>query len=178
MRLESFTVSNYRSINDSGEVKVSRITALLGRNESGKSNLLKALESLKPASGIKDLNSTKDFPRDRKLSDCTDDTQVLHSRWELDDDDRDALAEVFPRAANATHATVGRRYGTMRYIGFEGLLPLDFNVTEVKQSVKKIAAAAKAAADKLEEGPKAALTTAAETFEAQSLSKRRPPTFE
>lgn len=177
MRLESFTVSNYRSINDSGEVKVSRVTALLGRNESGKSNLLKALESLNPAGGIKTLNSTKDFPRDRKLSDCTDDTQVLDSRWELNDDDRDALAEVFPRAASATHATVNRRYGTTRYIGFEGLLPLEFNATEAKQSVKKIAAAARAAADKLDDGPKAALTTAADTFEAQSSSKKFSLTF-
>lgn len=172
MRLESFTVSNYRSINDSGQVRASRITALLGRNESGKSNLLKALESLNPAGGIKALNPTKNFPRDRRLSECTDDTQVLDSRWELDDDDREALAEVFPRAAAATHATVGRRYGTMRYIGFEGLSPLDFNAAEIKQSVKKVAAAAKAAADKLEDGPKAALTASAETFEAQAASKK------
>lgn len=60
----------------------------------------------------------------------------------------------------------------MLYIDFEGLLPLEFNATEAKQSIKKIAAAAKAAADKLEEGPKANLTTAAETFEAQSSSNK------
>ena len=37
MRLESFKVTNFRSITDSGWVDVSQITAILGRNESGKS---------------------------------------------------------------------------------------------------------------------------------------------
>ncbi|MEJ2043632.1 MAG: helix-turn-helix transcriptional regulator [Reinekea sp.] len=37
MQLNSFRVKNFRSINDSGEIHVSRITSLLGRIESGKS---------------------------------------------------------------------------------------------------------------------------------------------
>jgi len=52
MQLLSFRVQNYRSIIDSGEISVSRITALLGRNESGKSNLLRALHSLNPIEGF------------------------------------------------------------------------------------------------------------------------------
>lgn len=63
MRLKSFRVRNYRSINDSGDVTVSRITALLGRNESGKSNLLRALHSLNPIAGFEALKPIKDFPR-------------------------------------------------------------------------------------------------------------------
>ena len=43
MRLQSFSVTNFRSITDSGRVDVSQITAILGRNESGKSNLLRGL---------------------------------------------------------------------------------------------------------------------------------------
>jgi len=67
MRLESFRVWNYRSINDSGEIAVSRITSLLGRNESGKSNLLRALHSLNPIDGFEPLKPIKDFPRHRRL---------------------------------------------------------------------------------------------------------------
>ena len=48
MKLKTFRVWNFRSINDSGDIDVKRITALLGRNESGKSNLLLALRSLNP----------------------------------------------------------------------------------------------------------------------------------
>jgi len=35
IRLESFKVTNFRSITDSGRVDVSQITAILSRNESG-----------------------------------------------------------------------------------------------------------------------------------------------
>lgn len=83
MQLKSFRVRNFRSINDSGEVDVSRITALLGRNESGKSNVLRALHSLNPADGFKALNPIKDFPRHRKLSECNDQTPVVDSTWQL-----------------------------------------------------------------------------------------------
>jgi predicted ATP-dependent endonuclease of OLD family len=59
MELKSFRVRNFRSINDSGEIDVSRITALLGRNESGKSNILRALHSSGPASGFTKLQASE-----------------------------------------------------------------------------------------------------------------------
>lgn len=77
MKLETFRVCNYRSINDSGDIDVSRITALLGRNESGKSNLLRALHSLNPIEGACALKPIKDFPRHRRLEECTEDMPVL-----------------------------------------------------------------------------------------------------
>src|SRR5688572_4292046 len=116
MHLDSFRVSNYRSINNSGDIDVARITALLGRNETGKSNLLKSLASLNPSDGIRALNATKDFPRDRRLSECTEETPVLDTRWALDDNDRAELQDIYPRAANATHADVTRRYGKKQYV--------------------------------------------------------------
>ena len=88
MHLESFRVQNYRSINDSGEIAVSRITALLGRNESGKSNLLRALHSLNPIDGFEALKPIKDFPRHRSLGECSDTTPMLSTTWVLSDDDR------------------------------------------------------------------------------------------
>jgi AAA15 family ATPase/GTPase len=48
MKLLEFQITNYRSINDSGPVAVHKITSLVGRNESGKSNLLLALRALNP----------------------------------------------------------------------------------------------------------------------------------
>ena len=46
MELIKFRILNFRSINDSGEITVDRLTSLVGRNESGKSNLLLALATL------------------------------------------------------------------------------------------------------------------------------------
>jgi AAA15 family ATPase/GTPase len=61
MKLESFRVRNFRSVFDSGLI-TTELTAILGRNESGKTNLLLALKSLNPAEGFGKLNDIKDFP--------------------------------------------------------------------------------------------------------------------
>ena len=49
MKLSLFKVQNFRSFHNSGWVSCQDVTALAGVNESGKSNLLKALWKLKPA---------------------------------------------------------------------------------------------------------------------------------
>ena len=83
MKLESFRVRNFRSVFDSGVITTEKLTAILGRNESGKTNLLLALKSLNPAEGFGKLNDIKDFPRNRKLSECTPDTPVVDTTWIL-----------------------------------------------------------------------------------------------
>ena len=108
MKLLNFQVWDFRSINDSGPVNTPRITAMLGRNESGKTNLLLALRSLNPPGGLRPLSDIKDFPRHRRLEECTDDTEVVKTKWELDIDEQAELAELFPRAASVEQVTVGR----------------------------------------------------------------------
>lgn len=49
MHLVAFKVTNYRSVRDSGWIDASEITALIGTNESGKTNLLMPLWKLNPA---------------------------------------------------------------------------------------------------------------------------------
>lgn len=48
MNIIRFRVTNFRSIADTGWIDASRVTALIGTNESGKSNILLALWKLKP----------------------------------------------------------------------------------------------------------------------------------
>jgi len=176
MRLESFQVRNYRSINDSGEISVSRITALLGRNESGKSNLLRALHSLNPIDGFEPLKPIKDFPRHRRLEECTDSTPVVSTTWVLDDDDKDDLLEILPRATDVSKVTVSRCYqGKTRSVGFPELKPIAFEEGEVKTSVKKIAAAVRALAQK-QETP-TTLDTAADAFEASASAAKVSDTW-
>ncbi|HYD82192.1 MAG TPA: AAA family ATPase [Paucimonas sp.] len=43
MRLVSFSVTNFRSITDAHKIPISDSTVLIGRNNEGKSNLLRAL---------------------------------------------------------------------------------------------------------------------------------------
>lgn len=49
MQLTAFRVTNFRSVRDSGWIDASEITALIGTNESGKTNLLLPLWKLNPA---------------------------------------------------------------------------------------------------------------------------------
>ena len=165
MELKSFRVRNFRSINDSGEIDVSRITALLGRNESGKSNVLRALHSLNPADGFKALNPIKDFPRHRKLSECNDNTPVVDSTWRLSEYEQRRLAEIWPAAEGVSEVTVGRRYGDKRYVGIDAQ-EAAFDLAAIKAEVRKIDAAVKAKASKLTDDAKSELERASDAFVA------------
>ena len=62
MRLVQFKVTNFRSVSDSGWVEVDNVTALIGVNESGKTNLMLPLWKLKPAQGG-EIHPNSDYPR-------------------------------------------------------------------------------------------------------------------
>ncbi|HAV1629609.1 TPA: AAA family ATPase [Enterobacter hormaechei subsp. steigerwaltii] len=141
MKLESFRVRNFRSIFDSGVITTDKLTAILGRNESGKTNLLLALKSLNPAEGFSELNNIKDFPRNRKLNECTPDTPVVESVWKLAKDELEKLAEIYPRASDITSVSISRNYnGTTRYFGFNGLKKFTYDAQKIKKEIRNITA--------------------------------------
>ncbi|NVM86851.1 putative ATPase [Variovorax sp. SG517] len=170
MRLASFQITNFRSINDSGPIDSTQITAILGRNDSGKSNLLRALHSLNPAEGVAELSPIKDFPRHRRLEECTGETPVVFTRWSLDESEQAELAAILPRAAGVRHVTASRGYAAARSAGFEGLGALSLDVSDTKAKVRKIVPAVKAAAEKVtDEAAKAALEQEADVFDAAMI---------
>ncbi len=59
-----YRVQNFRNIDDSGWIPLERVTAFVGRNESGKTTLLKALHKFNPATA-EPYNPQREFPRDR-----------------------------------------------------------------------------------------------------------------
>lgn len=138
MKLRSFRVRDYRSVNDSGSIEVGQRTALVGRNESGKTNLLLALESLKPADGWEELTFVKDFPRDRRRSKYSETIAFLETRWELTEQERGELGEIFPRAKDVTEVIVQREYRKKRLISFKGLPSLAVDQTLVGENLAKL----------------------------------------
>lgn len=154
MKLTVFRITNFRSINDSGPVTVDKLTSLVGRNESGKSNLLLGLRTLNPPGGRTDLNSIKDFPRHRRLSECTDDTEVVSTDWELSPAEQAELVLLFPRATGVTQVNIGRRYkAPTLWVGFTGLKPIAFSASDVVERIRTIQPVIKAEAEKLEGAP-------------------------
>jgi hypothetical protein len=116
LKLTSFCVENFRSITNSGDIPVEQLTALVGRNESGKSNILLALEQTNPAGGRKDVDPVKNFPRGRHLTECTPDTVIARTVWDLSKEETEQIeailgqkiAEVnITRAYGANNNTVG-----------------------------------------------------------------------
>lgn len=65
MQLKRFRVLDFRSVLDSGWIDVDDVTALVGENESGKTNVLLPLWKLNPASTDGAIDLVDDFPRDR-----------------------------------------------------------------------------------------------------------------
>jgi energy-coupling factor transporter ATP-binding protein EcfA2 len=62
MKLLRYRVTDFRSVQDSGWVDADEVTALIGVNESGKSNLLLPLWKLKPAREG-EIRPTSDYPK-------------------------------------------------------------------------------------------------------------------
>lgn len=139
MELIEFQVTNYRSINDTGVIKVKTRTALVGRNESGKSNILLALQSLNPPDGTKALSEIKDFPRDRPLTEFSPNTRVVDTKWTLTNTERGELASIFPRAKDVTEVRIGRFYkATPFYVVLVNLPELQVDSDAVTEAIKKI----------------------------------------
>jgi len=93
-------IENYKSIEDSNECPIAPVTCLVGKNESGKTNILQAIYKLNP--DIPDQGNfipLYDYPR-RKLSEYRErhDTRpdnVLTTTWEITEDEVGKVNEYF-----------------------------------------------------------------------------------
>lgn len=92
MILKNFRVTGFRSTTDSGWIDVSDVTALIGENEAGKTNLLLPLWKFNPSGGGT-INLLEDMPRSRyaEMREEPGRHDFITCVFELDEDDR-ALA--------------------------------------------------------------------------------------
>lgn len=65
MELNELRVQNYRSIENSDWVPISDLTCLVGKNESGKTGFMQAVEKLNPRYRSPDYDEYRDYPRSR-----------------------------------------------------------------------------------------------------------------
>ena len=121
MKLVRFRVRNYRSIDDSGWIPVDRVTAFVGRNEAGKTSLLKALHKFNPASDHP-YEPLQEFPRDRftrdyKTPDIGGPLPVCSADFEISKPVHDLIATLLPEGTTLpTNVVVTRHYdGSMTY---------------------------------------------------------------
>jgi len=107
MRLKRVHVTNYRSVVDSGVVDVDDICCLVGKNESGKTSFLMALELLNPALGDRRIDIVRDYPAwlladgERAMA-AGEPPVVVTAAHQLSDDERATFETLFGTGALTT----------------------------------------------------------------------------
>lgn len=118
MRLEKFRVQNYKKVRDSGWVTCCDLTVFVGKNEAGKSCLLRGLSKLNSSNGEK-YDGLKEFPR-RRYSDefSKQDWPVTSAVFALSGEDRQELRSLGEVFDNVTQTEVTRHYSGKLTVGF------------------------------------------------------------
>lgn len=123
MKLIKFEITDFQCVRDSNPIRVGDVTCLLGKNEAGKTALLKALYKLNPvieADSAYDV--VDDFPRSevedyehRVAGGETEPATVCRAEFELQDDEVDAVTRDFgPDVFNNNVLTVSKGYDNVR----------------------------------------------------------------
>lgn len=126
MQVLSFRVRDFRSVNDSGWVDLDHVTALIGTNESGKTNLLLPLWKLNPAIGG-EIDPIGDYPRSKynKIKLEKEKPIFISVRFALED----SLAQKIEALCgcpveHVKHALVERDYAGDRFVSFPSAQPV------------------------------------------------------
>ena len=121
MKLTKVRITEFQSIQDSTEFEIGDVTCLVGKNEAGKTALLKALYRLNPiVEGEGHFDTTDDYPR-RSVNDYEDDVAagnrepatVVKATYRLDPNDVQAVIEVFGSEcveSDSPHLTLSKGY--------------------------------------------------------------------
>lgn len=116
MKLTGARVTNYKSIDDSGWVRIDDVTCLVGKNEAGKTAFVQALEKIKPIHGVNSkFDYELDYPRKSlnayKRVHENDPATVVQATYELAPEDISAVEAEFGVGALAgREITVSKTY--------------------------------------------------------------------
>jgi hypothetical protein len=115
MILESARVENYKCIDDSTEFSIRSLTALVGKNESGKTALLKALYRINPILPVDGDFLDTEYPRRRwaayRQRKAAAPDRVVTATWRLEEPDLAAVTDLLgPDALPGYTVTATRGY--------------------------------------------------------------------
>lgn len=110
MKLLKFRVTNFRSVDDSGWILTDDVTALIGTNESGKTNLIVPLWKLHPAKDG-EINLIADAPRRRynEIKNMEEKPVFIEAHFALSDALVQQLATLTEIAPDMLHTVAVKR---------------------------------------------------------------------
>ena len=130
MKLTNVRITEFQSIQDSTEFEIGNVTCLVGKNEAGKTALLKALYRLNPIIETEGhFDPTDDYPR-RAVSDYEEDVDaghrdpatVVRATYALEPADISAVEATFgPGCINHEESVVTLRKGYSNELKVTGL---------------------------------------------------------
>ena len=124
MKAIRFRVQNFRNIDDSDWITLEKITAFVGRNESGKTSLLKALHKFNPAMQ-EPYDAQREFPRDRYTSDYVssgskgEDWPVCSVEFDISEELRIEIGKLLEENGESPQKVTATRY-------YDGTLKLEY----------------------------------------------------
>jgi predicted ATP-dependent endonuclease of OLD family len=169
MQLVEFRVQMYRSIIDSSWVKVTPLTVVVGKNESGKTTLLKALHKLKPGSSAP-YTIESEWPRGRRQA-RNPKQIVCAARFTFSPMELEQLEALFGQKppANAT-VEIGRAYDGSLTVRFaDGFVPRRLTQMEI---ARQLASAVPVAADPTSPTFQAAATSLRASISALAMADK------
>lgn len=117
MELTALRVQQYRCLTDTGWVSTDGLTCVIGKNESGKTAFMRAVEQLNPAVESGGFEPYQDYPRQNwsEFDPETDDQVVASGRFHITDKVASELAEEYDGdILDGRTVTVHRNYRNER----------------------------------------------------------------
>ena len=129
MKLIAFRVSMYKGIIDSDWVNVNDLTVLVGKNESGKTSLLKALHKLNPY--VKEpYEMTNEWPRGHR--DRRDEEHIVcQARFQLSEEEKSKLLEIANTEKIPNIVQASRNYAGQLAINFAEVSHTDTGQSQI-----------------------------------------------
>jgi energy-coupling factor transporter ATP-binding protein EcfA2 len=116
VKLRAFQVYMYKGIRDSGRVEIAPLTVIVGKNESGKTSLLKALHKLNPYKPEPYLMD-REWPRGHR-KERSDKQVVCRAEFELSETELDELNALIAPPMTTNIIEVVRDYGGRLEVAF------------------------------------------------------------
>lgn len=142
LRARAFRIQNFKNVDDSGWIELDRITALVGRNESGKSALLQGLHKFNPSTELPYVPQ-REFPRDRYQREYDPDIDIPISsvRFSIEGELAKEIAPLVTTGDAPTTVTFTRLYsGALEYELEPSVVTPPITKEQVEESLEELAA--------------------------------------
>ncbi|MDB6109440.1 MAG: hypothetical protein JWR69_1190 [Pedosphaera sp.] len=137
MRLTRFKIQKYKSVIDSGWVNVANLTVLVGKNEAGKTSLLKALHKFNPFKP-EPYSLSREWPRGLR-GERSEAQVVCTAEFRLEPGEKKKLEELAAQPWPLDDIQVTKNYaGRFEVLFPEAVFPANLHSNELASSAKDL----------------------------------------